>query len=151
MRVLGMAAGKTHSVIVTTGGHVMTCGKMKSAIPVTSGPPYRSEMTSCSGFGGLGYFQGVSQHGHVNTFHKVYQLKDRVSFSERFSTHTLSKILVLLLGVHLDKVPSSPVTVDRIAMNRVSIEVLDVIICQLLVCGQHKTVHCHEYTDRGQL
>lgn len=151
MRVLGMAAGKTHSVIVTTGGHVMTCGKMKSAIPVTSGPPYRSEMTSSSGFGGLGYFQGVSQHGHVNTFHKVYQLKDRVSFSERFSTHTLSKILVLLLGVHLDKVPSSPVTVDRIAMNRVSIEVLDVIISQLLVSGQHKTVHCHKYTDRRQL
>ena len=138
MRVLAMAAGKTHSVIVTTGGHVMTCGKMKSAIPMTSGPPYRSEMTSYSGFGGLGYFQGLSQQGHVSTFQKVYQLKGQVSFFERFSANTLAKILVLLVGVHLDKTPLTPVTLDRIAMNLVPIEVLDVIIRQLLVCRQHK-------------
>jgi len=137
MQVLAMAAGKTHSAIITTGGHVMTCGKMKSAIPMTLRPLEEGGVTAYSGFGGLGYFQGLAQQGHVSTFQKVHQLGGKVSFFAGFSACTLSKVHVLLLGLHFDKARSVTTTTthtrDRIFMNLVPDEVLDVIIRQILV------------------
>jgi len=139
MKVLAIAAGRTHSVIITTGQHVMTCGKMKSSIPVPLILQHTSQVTAYCGFGGLGYFQGLSQQGHVSTFQKVYQLKDKVSFFGVFSKNTLTKVLVFLMGVHLEKVPSDPATVDRIAMNLIPIEVLDVIVKHILVSRSKAT------------
>ena len=136
MQVLAMAAGKTHSAIITTGGHVMTCGKMKASIPVTPRPLEEGEVAAHSAFGGLGYFQGLAQQGHVSTFQKVYKLQGKVSFFADFSACTLAKVHIMLLGAHFDKtgsVASTTPSTDRMFMNLVPDDVLDVIIRQIIV------------------
>ena len=133
MRVFGMAAGTSHSAIITSGGHVMTCGKMKACIPVTPMSLQGGDITAYSGFGGLGYFQGLAQQGHVVTFQKVHQLRGKVAFSTAFSAGTLAKVHILLMGVHFDTVARATTTRDRVFMNALPDEVLDMVIRKILV------------------
>ena len=133
MRVFGMAAGTSHSAIITSGGHVMTCGKMKACIPVTPMSLQGGDITAYSGFGGLGYFQGLAQQGHVVTFQKVHQLRGKVAFSTAFSAGTLAKVHIVLMGVHFDTVARATTTRDRVFMNALPDEVLDMVIRKILV------------------
>jgi len=135
-RVLAMAAGKTHSAIITSGNVVLTCGKMKSQMPVFS-HVVDSDVTLLSspycGFGGLGYFQGIAQQGHVNTFQKVHQLTNVIGFRQSLAVFTLAKVQVFLIGVYFHKNDGPLHTLDRRYMNTLSEEVLDLIILQLVV------------------
>ena len=142
MRVLAMAAGKTHSAILTTGNHVMTCGKMKASIPSPVHPVLRdrddeaapvAHSVPYTGFGGLGYFQGLAQQGHVNTFRKIYQIKSQVAFYDSFATATLAKVQAWLIGVHFDTLPRQTTTLDRGFMNNIPKEVMDLVVSKLWV------------------
>ena len=147
MRVVAMAAGKTHSAIVCSGNAVLTCGKMKTLIPgPLKGPPtgprgvdaeeeQQTETNVCmyNGFSGLGYFQGLARHGHVSLFRQVYQLKDVVAFYDSFSTSSLAKISAYLVGVHFDTQPRPGKTRDRAYMSLLPDEVIDLIVAQLRV------------------
>jgi len=139
MRVVTMAAGKTHSAIICAGNAVLTCGKMKTLIPapraVDAEEAQSTETNVCmyNGFGGLGYFQGLARHGHVNLFRQVYQLKDVVAFYDSFSTSSLAKISAYLVGVHFDTQPRPGKTRDRAYMSLLPDEVTDMIVAQLRV------------------
>jgi len=133
MRVLAISAGRTHSAIVTSCGHVMTCGKMKAAVAITPRAVQPGAGSGYCGFGGLGYFQGLAQQGHVNTFQKVYQLRSKVSFMARFSPCTLAKVQAMLVGAHFDKEILATTTKDRIFMNLLPSELLDAIIRHMLI------------------
>jgi alpha-tubulin suppressor-like RCC1 family protein len=134
MRVFGMAAGTSHSAIITSCGHVMTCGKMKASVHVTPMFALRGgHITAYSGFGGLGYFQGLAQQGHVVTFQKVHQLHGKVAFSTAFSASTRAKVTAFLLGVHFDSVARAGTTRDRVFMNALPEEVADMVIRKILL------------------
>ena len=136
-RVLAIAAGKTHSALITADNAVMTCGKMKLQIPPPETLPHTAHDLVASspytGFAGLGYFQGMAQNGHVNTFQRVHQLRNAIGFYRSLSTCTLAKVQTFLVGVHLDTKTRATHSPDRVSMNRLSVEVLDLVIEQLLM------------------
>jgi len=135
-RVLAMAAGKTHSAIITTGNVVLTCGKMKSQMPTSSNVADTDAVLLSSpycGFGGLGYFQGLAQQGHVNTFQKVHQLVNVIGFQHSLAVCTLAKVQVFLIGVYFHNQYDPRYTQDRRYMNKLPEEVLDLIIVKLIV------------------
>ena len=136
-RVIAIAAGKTHAAIITTGNVVMTCGKMKLQIPPPDIVPdtvsYLVTSSACNGFGGLGYFQGIAQNGHVSTFQRVHQLRYAIGLYRSLSINTLGKVQAFLVGVHLDIGTHTAHSPDRVFMNHLSVEVLDLIIEQLLM------------------
>jgi len=135
-RVLAMAAGKTHSAIITTGNVVLTCGKMKSQMPTSSNIADTDAVLLSSpycGFGGLGYFQGLAQQGHVNTFQKVHQLVNVIGFQHSLAVCTLAKVQVFLIGVYFHNQYDPRHTQDRRYMNKLPEEVLDLMILNLIV------------------
>ena len=134
--VLAFSTGKTHTAIITTGNIVMTCGKMKCGMPVSNRLTNTDTTLLTSpyhGFGGLGYFQGLAQQGHVSTFKQVHQLINVMGFRQSLSINTLAKVQAFLIGVHLRNQPSANHSLDRIYMNLLPIEVLDLMILELFI------------------
>ena len=136
-RVIAIAARKTHSAIITAGNVVMTCGTMKLQIPPPNILPdtvnYLVTPSAYTGFAGLGYIQGIAQNGHVSTFQRVHQLQYAIGLYRSLSTNTLGKVQAFLVGVHLDIGTHATHLPDRVFMNNLSVEVLDLLIEQLLM------------------
>ena len=116
VRVLAMAAGKTHSAIVTTDNIVMKCGKMKCAVHhvepranarnargiITATQSTAGAVFTYTGFGGLGYFGGLARQGYVNSFRLVQQLTNSMGFYHSFSKETCDMLKTWLLGIYVD-------------------------------------------------
>jgi len=132
-RVLAMAAGKTHTTIITTGNVVMTCGKMKLQISLPDNTSPHMPLSIYAGFAGLGYFQGMAQNGHVSKFQRVQQLRNAIGLYRSLSACTLSKVQAFLVGVYSDMGAYATHSDDRVLMNTLSVEILDLIIEQLLM------------------
>ena len=111
VEVVGIAAGKTHSMVIAINNSVFTCGKMKSSMYLNDENPYL--LDTFDGYGGLGYFQGIASAGHVPTFKVVSQLKDVMSFGHEFSTNTSAKLNFFVLGIYFDK-KTENITRDRL-------------------------------------
>jgi alpha-tubulin suppressor-like RCC1 family protein len=147
VRVIAIASGRTHSVLVTSDQHVMTCGRMQHPIAVCIpehltrphygrglAKQYTIEQPDISkGFGGLGLSSALAVDGCVNQFHLVRQLQTKMAFQSQFSIHTRSKIQYVAIAVYFDtnetrkKATRPEFRMDRQHMNQVPSEVLDLI------------------------
>ena len=130
VEVAGIAAGKTHSMIITCDDHVMTCGKMKSSMYIDTQNP--DLLDTFDGFGGLGYFQGMATAGHVYDFKHVTQLQDCMAFGQQLSRNTRNKFEFFILGIYFDKSNAAHST-DRMYMNLLHCDLIDMIVAQISV------------------
>lgn len=128
IEVAGIATGKTHSMIITTDDHVMTCGKMKTSMYIDTDNP--NLLDTFDGFGGLGYFQGMATGGHVFDFKHVTQLEDCMAFGRKFCPNTRNKFKQFILGVYFDK-NSAAHSTDRKYMNLLHPDILDIIVAHI--------------------
>jgi alpha-tubulin suppressor-like RCC1 family protein len=123
--IVGISAGKTHSMVIASNNSVFTCGKMKSSMYLNHENPHLVD--TFDGFGGLGYFQGIASAGHVPTFKIVSQLKNIMSFGKQFSTNTSDKLKIFVLGIYFDR-KSENITRDRLFMNAIHPEIIDMVV-----------------------
>jgi hypothetical protein len=63
----------------------------------------------------------------------VHQLRYAIGLFRSLSTNTLGKVQAFLVGVHLEIGTHATHSPDRVFMNNLSVEVLDLIIEQLLM------------------
>jgi len=147
VRVIAIASGRTHSVLVTSDQDVMTCGRMQHPIAACvpehlTRPHYGRGLAKqyaieqpdiFKGFGGLGLPGALAVDGSVHQFHLVRQLQTKMAFQSQFSKNTLSKIQYVAIAVYFDTNKSrkrnirSAFRIDRQYMNQVPSEVLDLI------------------------
>jgi len=136
--VLDIAAGRTHSALITTEHRVMTCGRIRHAMTATladiqENPSLRLHIRY--GSGGLGYYHGLAVGGFVTRFIEVRQLGNNMGFYPHFSPRTLANIELFLLGIYADHravhIRGRVFQPDRIFMNLLASELIDNIVLLL--------------------
>lgn len=142
--IIACATGRSHSVLLTSENKIMTCGQMYAHVLLDTA----SSVLDNFGFGGLGIHKELAQNSrafcssqiqqHIWKFTKITSIPVDMIFSGTcFSISTISKIEKFLLGVYFDTAESTKKrTVDRLHMNELSPEILDIIVEKIVILQQ---------------